>query len=115
MSGIRLVLLITRRLYGLSGGIVQPSVSLRYQDQCCGKRRCLVVLGPGWADRLSKVCDSTLDSARSTPECRLRSLVELSLPDCSDGDLQILASLANGVAEEFAFCGVNERVRSENF
>ena len=49
------------------------------------------------------------------PECRLGSLVELSLLDCGDGNLQILASSADGVAEEFAFCGVNQRMRGENF
>src|SRR5271155_3486121 len=102
MSGIRLALLITRRLYGLPGGFVQPPNSPGCQDQCRGQRSRFMILGPGWSDRLSKAGDAALDPAGCVPECRLGFLVELSLPDGGDRNLQIFTSLANGVAEEFA-------------
>src|ERR1700677_4576398 len=80
------------------------------KDQRRGERRGLVVFGPGWANRPSKVCDAALDPDRCLAECRVRSLFELSLPDRGDGNLQIFTSLASGVAKEFAFRRVNQRV-----
>src|SRR5438105_4738886 len=88
---------------------------LVFQNDGSGKGRGLVVLGPRRADSTSEDCDLALELACCFPECLLSPFIEFSLCNCRDGNFQSFTSLPDGVAKEFAFRSVNQRVRSENF
>jgi hypothetical protein len=47
-------------------------------------------------------------------ECCAGAFFEVALAEAGDGNVEALACFCEGFAEEFAFCGVKQRMRGEN-
>src|ERR1700692_1952167 len=73
-----------------------------------------MIAGPWGTDGTPRGCDSKLQPARCISEGCLHPLLQFSLADCLDWNLQLFASVPDAVAKEFAFGGMNERMRREN-
>jgi hypothetical protein len=84
------------------------------ENQCGRERSGFVVTGPGRTDRPAKARDTALHLASPIREGQLRPGIKLSHSDCRDGDLQTFAGLMGGMAEEFAFRGMDQGMRREN-
>lgn len=87
---------------------------LACQNRSGGERRCFVILVPRRTDRASEPRNPAAHSARRNPKCLFGSLLEFSLSNYSDRNLQTFACLPDRIAKEFALRRMNQRVRRQN-
>src|ERR1700687_1412141 len=73
-----------------------------------------MIAGPWGTDGTPRGCDSPLQPACCISEGCLHTLLQFPLTDCLDWNLQLFTSIPDAVAKEFAFGGMNERMRGEN-
>src|ERR1700686_3346940 len=73
-----------------------------------------MIAGPWGTDGTPRGCDSPLQPICRLSEGCLQLLLQFPLADCLNWDFQLSTSVSDAVAKEFAFGGMNERMRREN-
>src|ERR1700704_4318237 len=93
---------------GLDCRVLSDARLLFCQNDGCSQRSCFFVLSPGRTKDTSHAINLFPDCARGLSKRFLRVVVEFTFANAGDGNSQALQHLPESMAEELAFCGMNQ-------
>jgi len=98
------------RACGMSDAAFRYGTTQDYGGRECSR---LFVFGPGSAEAAAHAVDSFLDCGCGFAERFHSAVIEIARSNARNGNSQSLKGAAEGLAKEFTFSRVNQRMRSE--